>query len=538
MPAWWAEAGRPGWESDLGFGSGSPWALAGLVRGAWQLDDGLAPSQPFPGVFQAQAPPSWFDTLAVSEGDPARDGFDAGLASVWAGRLRPAPGDKVSPRTVADLLVAGGSSAYDHNALWIRRGDRSSWVEAGTLDWKTGGFGELAPAGRHLYGGSAGWTRGRNHLEGGFTQRGSAAALVTGEQQTVTGLSGWGSWDLSMAGGSLGVSGGEAYDFHESVDQDLFFSRRDARARWGAIGWSDSSWGVHAFARSQSVVRRTDLLGETRWSSPAVWLSLESTQSRGAARLHTGLGVGRDRATGQTTLLPTASLAYRKKTFVARLHAGRYATPVWSDLASGQAPFLQRTIAAGGEVAVERRGGWTVRGGWQMGHVTERAVVTRLPLEDLWLRSGFRADPQGWDFGLATGSLDWSGKHAGLGGESFWLFRPVRAIQPNVDPRRGGRAWVEGSFRAFAGDLGVKLRVEADAVGGRQTEESVPTWLPGYVNTGVTAIGQLADVTVTFRVLDLEDERHLETWLDSFTGLPAEAPGREYRLSVSWRLYN
>ena len=49
---------------------------------------------------------------------------------------------------------------------------------------------------------------------------------------------------------------------------------------------------------------------------------------------------------------------------------------------------------------------------------------------------------------------------------------------------------------------------------------------------------QLADVVVTFRVLDLEDERHLETWLDSFSGLPAEGPGREFRLSLVWRLYN
>ena len=538
IPAFWADFGRPGWDPDLGFGSGGPWVFAGLVLGGWQLDEPSAPQRPFPGALQAQVPPSWYDTLVVAEGNPARDGFDAGLARAWAARVRPLPGDRIASRTIADLMVAGGSSAYDENALWVRRGDRANWFEGGAMDWKSGGFGDMAPAGRHLYGGAGGWTHNRHHLEGGFAQRGAAGALFDGEQQSVTGFSGYGSYGYDLLGGLLAVSGGSSYDHHESIDNDFLFSRRDARALWGSVGWSDSSWGIHAMARSQRVARVTELLGETRWSSPAVWLGFEATRGTGRTRLHSGLGLGRDDATGETTVAPAATLTYRKSSFLARAHAGRFATPVWSDLAAGQSPFLQRTLTAGVDLGIEKRPGLSVRGGWQMGHTTERAVVARLPLEDLWLRSGFRADPKGYDFGLATVALDWTRTHFGLGGESYALVHERSAIQSNVDPVKGGRAYAEAGFHAFAGDLGVKFRAELDATGGRETEEAVPTWLPGYVNSGFTAIATLADVTVTFRVINLEDERHLETWLDPLTDLPADAPGREFRLSLIWRLYN
>jgi hypothetical protein len=538
IPAFWSEYGRPGWNLDLGYGTGTPWSYAGLVVGGWQFDEPAAPQLPFPGAPQVQVPPSWFDTLVVSEGNPARDGFDAGLARAWAARLRPPPGDKLAARTIADLMIAGGSSAYDENALWVRRGDQAKWLEVGALDWKIGGLGgDIAPSGRHLYGAAAGWTKGRHHLEGGFAQRGTAGALFSGEEQSVTGVSGYARYGYDLLGGRLGVTGGSSYDHHESVDENFDFSRRDARARWASVGWEDSSWRIHAMARSQRIARTTDFAPEQRWSSPAVWLGFEATRGTGRTRLHAGLGLGRDDATGETTVAPTASLTYRKSGFLARVHAGRYATPVWSDLASGQAPFLQRTLAAGVELGLERRPGFGVRGGWQMGHTTERAVVARLPLEDLWLRSGFLADPKGYTFGLATASFDWTRSHFGLGGESFLLVHERSNIQPDVDPKKGGRAWVETGFHAFAGDLGVKLRAELEVTGGRETED-LEEWLPGYANTGLTAIGTLADASLIFRVVNLENERHFETWTDSVTGLPAEAPGREFRLALVWRMYN
>ena len=540
IPAYWAEAGRPGWNPDISLGAGPPWPYAGLVVGAWQLDEPLAPQLPFPGLVQAQAIPAWFDTLTLGTGNPARDGFDAGLARASVARWRPTPGDRTVPRTVTDLLVAGGSAAYEHNSLWVRRGDRASWIEAGALDWRSGGFGDLAPAGRHLYGGTVGLTRGRHHLEGAFNQRGSAGALVSGEEQSATGMSGYGSYSYDVGRGRAEVSAGEAFDHHESVDENFLFSRRDARAGWASAGWSDSSWGIHALARTQKVNRVVEVLGETRWSSPAVWVGAEGTRSRGPLALHAGVAMGRDDATGENIVTPTATLTYHRKSVLARVWAGRLAAPVWSDLADGQAPFVQRTWSAGGALALEQPKGWSVRGAWQMGHTTERAIATRLPLEDLWLRAGLRSDPQGYDFGLGTGGLDWTNtSHTfAWGGEGFALVHKRSAAQANVDPLHGATAYAEGAFHAFAGDLEVKLRGEIDATGARESDEEFPVTLPGYVTTGVTAIARLADATVTFRVMNLEDERHEEVWIDSSTGLPAVGTGREFRLSLGWRLFN
>jgi hypothetical protein len=538
IPAYWAEAGRPGWNPDLPLGAAPPWSYAGLVIGAWQLDEPLAPQLPFPGVLQTQAVPSWFDTLSMGAGDPARDGFDAGLARASVSRTRPAPGDKTSPKTVADLLAAGGSAAYEHNALWLRRGDQATWIEAGALDWRSGGFGALEPAGRHLFGGTVGWTRGRHHLEGAFNQRGSAGALASGEQQTGTGASGFGTYSYEIGGGRAAVSGGEAYTHHESTDENFFNSRRDARAGWASASWSDSNWAVHALGRTQRVARVVDVFGETRWSSPEVWGGAEATRTRGAFRLRAGVAGGHDNATGQTVFTATATVTYRKKGVLANLWAGRYAAPVWSDLAEGQAPFLQRTWSGGADLAFLHPQGWSARAAWQMGRTTERAIATRLPLEDLWLRAGLRADPAGYDFGLATGGVGWTNHHFAAGAEGFALIHQRSAAQANVDPLHGGTAYGEGSFRVFAGDLEVKLRAEVDATGARESDEAFPVTLPGYVTTGVTAIGQLSDATVTFRVMNLEDERHEEVWIDSSTGLPAVGTGREFRLSLAWRFFN
>jgi hypothetical protein len=538
IPAYWAEAGRPGWNPDIPLGAGPPWPFAGLVIGAWQLDEPLAPQLPFPGLVQAQAIPAWFDTLQMGAGDPARDGFDAALARASVARTRPVPGDKTSPKTVADLLVAGGSAAYEHNSLWVRRGDRASWIEAGALDWRSGGFGDLAPAGRHLFGGTLGWTRGRHHIEGAFNQRGSAGALVSGEEQSATGMSGYGSYSYDLGGGRAEVSGGQAFDHHESIDENFSYSRRDARAGWASVGWSDSSWAVHALGRTQKVARATEFVGETRWSSPAMWAGVDGTRGRGPFRIHAGVAVGHDDATGETVVTPTATLTYRKQGLLANAWAGRYAAPVWSDLAAGQAAFLQRTWSAGADLAWLHAKGWSVRGAWQMGHTTERAIATRLPLEDLWLRAGLRADPQGYDFGLATGGIHWTNPRFATGAEGFALIHQGSPAQANVDPLNGATAYAEGSFRAFAGDLQVKLRGELDATGARESDEEFPLTLPGYITTGVTAIAQLSDATVTFRVMNLEDERHDEIWIDSSTGLPAVGTGREFRLSLAWRLFN
>ncbi len=48
----------------------------------------------------------------------------------------------------------------------------------------------------------------------------------------------------------------------------------------------------------------------------------------------------------------------------------------------------------------------------------------------------------------------------------------------------------------------------------------------------------LADVTVVTDVRGLEDERRPEVWIHPDTGLEALGPGREFRITLSWRLFD
>jgi hypothetical protein len=137
---------------------------------------------------------------------------------------------------------------------------------------------------------------------------------------------------------------------------------------------SDSNWALHALGRTQKVARATEFLGESRWSSPAVWVGAEGTRGRGPFRIHAGVAPGHDDATGETVVTPTARLTYRKQGVFANVWAGRYAAPVWSDLADGQAPFLQRTWSAGADLAWLHAQGWSARGAWQMGHRRARSL--------------------------------------------------------------------------------------------------------------------------------------------------------------------
>src|SRR6185295_9201601 len=192
-PSWWGLPGLAGAIPDANWGVAFPWSLAGLVRGAWTLDEADAAARPFPGVAQARSPLGWYDSLAVTTGsDGAWDGFAAGLAKARLTRARLTPDAGGRVRALGDLVLGSGAGGYDENGLWLRRGDSLSSMEGGAEGWKLDGIGPYGPAGRHQYGGGGLWSHDRVRVEGAFTQRGAAASLLGGEEQSAGSASGWG----------------------------------------------------------------------------------------------------------------------------------------------------------------------------------------------------------------------------------------------------------------------------------------------------------------------------------------------------------
>jgi hypothetical protein len=124
--------------------------------------------------------------------------------------------------------------------------------------------------------------------------------------------------------------------------------------------------------------------------------------------------------------------------------------------------------------------------------------------------------------------------------------RPQGSQPAQVDPAVGARARAETGFRAFQGDLGVLLRVEAAWVGPRENESlpeyfTPPRPLEGYGTYSAGAAMRLGDATLAFRVTNLEDIAHPQSWTDPsspFPGTPADGSGRQYRFEVSWPFFN
>jgi hypothetical protein len=541
VPSWWAEPGRPGYFPDAWWGAAYPWTYVGHVRGAVRLADPILPEpRPFPGVMSVGAPLGWLDSLAITRGgQSAWEGFESGISSGRA--LSPPPrGSAGRARARADLLIAGGSSAYDANSLALARGDSLYWARLGVGTWNRGGVGALGVAGGHHYEGSASWSRGRHRLSGAFAHRGAAAALEVGAEQDAGGAGGHLDYALGFGAYELALRLGSAYDNHESFGSFLSYSRRDARERVALAEWSGAErpWSARMEVRDATVARVTQDSLPVEARQVSVWLALAGEGVRGPARVRLGVGVGRDDETQRTELAPSLVLELGKGPYAGRVFIERVMTPVWSDLADGQSPFLQSTWLGGVDLSAGGGPGLLVRGGWLMGRTRDRAVVSRYPLEELWLRSGFVADPEPWDFGLATLHGEWRMSPWRVAVEAYHLFREEHAIQPAVDPRRGGRGLLETSLRAFKADLGVRLRAEVEAMSGRETEFGPATGLPGYVSFGAAAMLTLADASLALRIRNLENEARPQTWQDPFTGQQALGPGTEFRIVFGWRLYN
>src|SRR5437867_1636646 len=196
------------------------------------------------------------------------------------------------------------------------------------------------------------------------------------------------------------------YDHHESYGDTLSYSRRDAdenRAAGelgGVLGGGDV--GLRAEWRELRSARRTGDLPVFDQRMSIVWGAGRLARPFGPGRVELALGGGRDDATGRASAAPSFAYRLGGPRLGARLSAARMLQPVWSDLAAGQAPFLQSTWAAGLELGAAAGGTARLRLTALAGSTTDRALVSRLPLEELWLRAGLRADALRYRFALAS----------------------------------------------------------------------------------------------------------------------------------------
>ena len=489
-------------------------------------------------MLQARSPLGLYDSLALARGgEGAAGGFDGALAHTALVRR---PIDLTGgPRAIGDLMLAGGTAGYDDNALWIRRADSLVSLEAGAESWTRNRFGPYDNAGRHQYGLGAGLERGGTRVEGAVAQRGGAGALVGGEEQSANSTGGYGGVGLRRGRHDVRLTLGRSYDTHESFAVFLPRSRRDARENWGSLEWRrDSLFSARLDARDARVARTEVGSNERDWQSKAMWLTVGAEAHGRTTVLHAQVGAGKDQGTNQTEVAPSIALHLGQRTLHTRLFTERILTSVWSDLAPGESPFLQSTWAGGFDIEWADSAGRDARLGWIMGRTRDRALIQRLPLEDLWLRAGARRDVADYDFGLATVAASMRGQTWGAGAEAFVLIRDASHAQPRVDPGEGARGFLEGRFRLFKGDLGVRVRAGADVVGERESEAPVPRLLPAAVTFNWLVNLALADAVVTLRVNDLSDERPPQTWIDNVTGLEALSPGRELQLSIGWRFFN
>ncbi len=162
--------------------------------------------------------------------------------------------------------------------------------------------------------------------------------------------------------------------------------------------------------------------------------------------------------------------------------------------------------------------------------------MVRRPLEEEWLRRGALASPGHGDFGQVALAASWRGRWAGAGLRGAALSLDRSALQPQVDPLRRGRAWLEGRAWLFAGDLSVRLRGEVEGVGPRESEETPARRLAGYQRFDLSAELALGDAVLVGRALNLADRRVEQVWRDEATGQLARSPGREYQIAFTWRL--
>ncbi len=541
---------------------GTPWVFAGLVAGAWELRDPLAPATlPSPGIAEAQVPLAWYDSASVAVGEGAAwTGFGAGLA-VARGTLHPPDGDK--PRAVFTSM--SGTDGVDRNGVLLTHGNAERWVRIGAIAGSRGGLGALDIAADHLWTLAASRRAGAHVLEVGFAQRGMGESQRVGEAESGRGESGRVAWGWAAHGDSLAAAFARGYD-HRAVGliglepqaNVPIQSRRDASERTLEIGAFRRSGGrvyglrvLQSAARTSAVDDYPDGSGrQLEWTTRSLWFAASHTRPLGGGELEVALGAGHtpaaDRAIERNPLAPSVAWSVDQGRQRVRVFAERIVDPVWSDLADGVRPFLQHTWTGGFSTDMGRGGPFGASVLALAGRTANRATLFRNPIRSVSLGVGLTEDAHRYNFLLLQGRFVARGKAGGFDASGFALARGNSSSQPRVDPALGGTAGLEGAGRVFAGDLGVRLRAEASYVGVRESDTRVlaPTGfpleetLPGYMTFSATATLTLGDATIVLRGEGLEGVTHPLTWVDYATGTFARTGGRELRAEVVWPLFN
>jgi hypothetical protein len=542
--SWWSEPGLPGYAPGMDAGAMLPWTLAGHVRGGWVRSDGdrWIPGRRLPGASGIDTPLGWLDTLRIVRGGGGGwAGFDAGLARVDGETFRAPPGSARAQRTRGDVVLATGGGGYSDNALSLRMGGERSWVWGEARSFDRDAFGPLEDGGRHEYDVVASRAFGTHRFGGAMGQYGVAIRLPDGREGAGRGAGGHVEYRHQPQGYALVVRLERETESSESFGT-LVHSRRDAQGI-GAVATLESAdpdrtWGARAAWRSESVRRATAGVPGPEARGRSEWLAARWRHPSGDGTWSLELGAGHHDVIDRFEIVPSASYDFGGGPFTGRAFAGRAVTPIWIDLRAGQAPFLQSAWQGGIEVAAHQGPSTRAGAGFVVGRTRDRALVRRFPIVDLWLRDGFLADGSDYDFALLMLDAVWGGRHGALGLDGFALGRDGTTSQPLVDPSRGMRARAEWAFRAFKGDLGVRLGADAAAVGSRESERTTPRQLPSFVTYGASAVLAIEDVRISLRMLNLEDRKRPETWLDGTTGEEALGPGRELRFALSWRMFD
>ena len=577
----WTAPGRPGWVSDYHMGTGLPWNYLGLVAGGVALRDGVLPSatRPWPGIDEIVAPRTWYDSTAVVVGEGGGwRGFSAALVDLQAITAPP-----VGRRPRAALSVVNGSSAVDRYGLMISRGGDRSWVRVGALDEERSGSGLLGPRGQHVWFGELGRRYGAHNLSLAFAQRGAAGGTrfvdlgsdpstppYAGFSEDARGESGAFNWRWETPARTLRVELGRSHDHRESSELPRF----DASLNEAAYhlfaereGEDDAALAEVTFRHDErtrglrlelhrSQVRRSDdaitgvVVPASEVTQQTAWLAARDQRPLAGGTLELQLGAGHvdspERSQERWQLSPSATWRVGPATRRLRLYAERVVTPVWSDLAPGVRPFVQDTWLAGAEVTLGLPSRQWLEVGGLAAEIGNRAWLQVSPVRDIALRYGWSADLERVQDAMLTVATGARRGAWALEASGYSRVRPQGSQPAKVDPAVGARLRAETGFRAFTGDLGVLLRVEAAYIGPRENESlpeyfTLPRPLAGYATYSAAVAVQLGDATLALRATNLEDIPRPESWTDPsspFPGVPADGSGRQYRFDISWPFFN
>ena len=570
----WTAPGRPGWVADYAMGTGLPWNWLGLVAGGVALRDGLLPgaARPWPGIDEIVAPRTWYDSTAVVVGEGGGwRGFSASLVDLQA-----FAGTPVGRRPRASLTVVNGSSAVDRNGLMISRGGDQSWGRAGALDEERSGSGLLGQRGQHVWFGEFGRRFGTHNVSVSFSQRGVAGGTRTdashfipgvappfvGFHEDARGEAGQLAWSWSGPDRSLSARLSRSHDHRESYENELFtfFAEReaqdDALTLEATQGQEGRSRGLRLELHRAQVRRMSDprfvLTAQPDFeiTQGTAWLAARDQRPLAKGTLELQLGGGHvdtpDRESERWQLAPSATWRLGPASRRLRLYAERVVTPVWSDLAPGVRPFVQDVWLGGADVTLGLPARQWLEVGGVAAEIAGRARLIPTPVRDIALRYGWTPELVRVQDAMATVSAGVRRGAWALEASGYSRVRPEGSQPAQVDPAVGGRVRGETGFRAFSGDLGVLLRLEAAWVGPRENESlpeyfTPPRPLAGYATYSAAAALQLGDATIALRATNLEDVAQPQSWTDPsspFPGTPADGSGRQYRFELSWPFFN